>query len=116
MSKQIDTEKEEAATARLLELMAAHGMEKWVALFREGMGGEDTRERFLTALVSVAVYCARPSLRRAGFRWEELQAALLGETATDRAHRAAKRIGRAARLLKRLVLPGANQIDTRLSQ
>ncbi len=116
MSKQIDTEKEEAATERLLTLMTAHGMGQWAAGFREDMGDEDAREQWITANLSVAVYCARPALRRAGITMEELHAALMGEPATETAHRAMKRIGRAARLLERLVLPGANKIDTRLSQ
>lgn len=98
--------KQRAGTERLLALMAAHGRGPWVASFGEEMGGEGARAQFVTALVGAAVYCARPSLRRAGLGWEEVQAALQAGPATERALHAARRIGRAARLLKRLALRG----------
>lgn len=123
MSQQTNTEKaaeteemERAATARLLVLMTAHGSGQWATLFREefpdeGTGGEDARLRIVTATLCAAMHCTRRSLRRAGVSWEELRPAFLGvtdlgEPMTERARGAVRRIGRAARLLKRLVLGG----------
>ncbi len=57
-------EAEGAATERLLVLMTAHGMGQWAAGFREDMGDEDARTRFLTANLSAAVHCTGPSARR----------------------------------------------------
>lgn len=98
-----------AATDRLLTLMAAHGMDEWAALFRADFEGENAHLRFVTASLSAAIHCARFRLRAAGVTWEELRAAFDGEAVSEHTRRAVKHIGRADRLLTRLVFRGVQR-------
>lgn len=102
--------RERAATERLLVLLAAHGQGEWAARFAEESAGEEARTRWGAASLCAAIFCALPRLRAAGVTWEELRDVFEGGGArTDRALRAAKLIGRAHRLVMRLVFRGVSQ-------